>query len=449
MRSLRLILFFFLATITFAQQSNKVTIVGDSLVGKIVAGEKIRNVIGNVKISAGKSDIFADVATQHLSSGNIDLYGNIVFVQDTIRIETSRAHFLSDSDSLSIDTNFTAIVNHFLIKGGEGSYSKKEDVVRIKRNSSISQKGFNLNADRITFYRFERKIKAVGNVTLLDSSSTLNCDSLIYFTNQKITLAFNNVKVKNLGQNFLLFGDVLRDSSKKNFTEVIGNPLLIKVDSSSQRSPDTLFVISKRMTVKNDSVKILKAFGEVQIKRNNLLLSADFALFKVDSNLFKAIKTNIYGDPVKLWFNNNQASGDSIIVKIKDNRLNETIIKKNALLISIEDSTSSRFNQISGEKIEMNFAMGKLKTINVEGSVLSIYYITDNGVPNGLVKSSSRKTKLVLDSNEVVQVKLYGTPKSEYHPENLVKGKETEFLLPTFRIYSDKPKRIEFAKRIR
>ena len=39
------------------------------------------------------------------------------------------------------------------------------------------------------------------------------------------------------------------------------------------------------------------------------------------------------------------------------------------------------------------------------------------------------------------EVKMYGTPASEYHPENLVKGNEKDFTLPSFKVYLNRPKK--------
>ena len=42
---------------------------------------------------------------------------------------------------------------------------------------------------------------------------------------------------------------------------------------------------------------------------------------------------------------------------------------------------------------------------------------------------------------------MYGSPISEYHPENLVKGNEKAFTLPTFKVYTNKPEKNIFSTR--
>ena len=63
----------------------------------------------------------------------------------------------------------------------------------------------------------------------------------------------------------------------------------------------------------------------------------------------------------------------------------------------------------------------------------------DEDEPNGLVKASSRRALIEFDEGRIADVKLYGSPESEFHPENKIIGKEKEFTLPTFILYDNKP----------
>lgn len=63
----------------------------------------------------------------------------------------------------------------------------------------------------------------------------------------------------------------------------------------------------------------------------------------------------------------------------------------------------------------------------------------DDNEPNGLIKSSSENAKIFFTDGKVTDVKLYVKPSSEFHPENLITGKEKDFTIPSFRIFSNKP----------
>ncbi len=59
--------------------------------------------------------------------------------------------------------------------------------------------------------------------------------------------------------------------------------------------------------------------------------------------------------------------------------------------------------------------------------------------PSGLTKSSSKAATIMFIDNEVSEVRLYGSPTSEYHPENKVIGIERTFTLPKFVFYKNRP----------
>jgi hypothetical protein len=68
----------------------------------------------------------------------------------------------------------------------------------------------------------------------------------------------------------------------------------------------------------------------------------------------------------------------------------------------------------------------------------------DEDVPNGLVKSTAQKTTILFEDNEVEQVRLYGSPTSEYYPEVKVEGLERTFTLPKFVFSENRPVKEEF-----
>ena len=114
-------------------------------------------------------------------------------------------------------------------------------------------------------------------------------------------------------------------------------------------------------------------------------------------------------------------------------------INSNASIITANKDSIYRFDQLSGKRIKMFFDDKELSRTEVYGNVLSIYYMYEEGEPNGLLKSSSEHAKIYFKDKAVADVRLYGKPVSEYHPENIIVGKEKDFTIPTFRIYSDRP----------
>ena len=97
----------------------------------------------------------------------------------------------------------------------------------------------------------------------------------------------------------------------------------------------------------------------------------------------------------------------------------------------------------------MYFDGGNISRVEVEGSVYNVYYMyTDEQKPNGLTQSSAESALLNFKDKKVNEVRLYGSPKSEYYPENLVGGKEQTFALPGFNVVVNRPEKNELLKQI-
>ena len=83
-----------------------------------------------------------------------------------------------------------------------------------------------------------------------------------------------------------------------------------------------------------------------------------------------------------------------------------------------------------------------------EDNVLSIYYLYEEEEVNGLTKSSAKNITIIFEDNVVTEVRLYGSPLSEYHPENQVVGNERAFTLPKFIFYQNRPNKSDLLKNI-
>jgi len=79
-----------------------------------------------------------------------------------------------------------------------------------------------------------------------------------------------------------------------------------------------------------------------------------------------------------------------------------------------------------------------------QGQEYSFRYLLDEDKPNGLVKSTAHKAIIVFKENEIDQVRLYGSPTSEYYPEGKVEGLERTFTLPKFVLKENRPVKKDF-----
>jgi len=103
-----------------------------------------------------------------------------------------------------------------------------------------------------------------------------------------------------------------------------------------------------------------------------------------------------------------------------------------------------RFDQTSSDGVELHFFENRLERAEFDGKVQSIYFMFDDDVPNGVVKSTAHSAVILFKDNEIDQVRLFGSPTSEYHPEVKVEGLERTFTLPKFVLKDNRPLKEDF-----
>jgi len=438
----------FLSFAALQAQSNDdlIRIVGDSLKGKVINGESIREVMGNVVMTQDNVHITCDLAIQNITRNEAELIGNVIVTQDTVTILTEKGYYFGNDKYTYSDTGFTLDDGHMVLIADEGYYYFNTKVAVFNQNVKLVDTVNILSSEKLTYYNDLDKAVAVYDVSISNDKSTIYSDSLIHLRGTNTTYAFNNIKIENSENQMVITGRELIDEGQLNYTKITGDPLLVKVDTSKSGQLDTLFIRSQMMESIEDSTNRLIATDSVIIIRGDFSSTNDISILYQDKdNIFTYKRENDLRSPV-LWYTTSQLVGDSIDIYLDENQLDWIDIKKDALIISRKEGYDFRYDQISGDNIKLYFSNEGLEKTEVIGDVLSIYFIFEENEPNGLLKSSSDKAKMIFDDNKVIDVKLYGAIESEYHPENLIEGNELDFTLPSFFIYKFKPSKKDIYK---
>lgn len=451
------ILIFFLiiltAIIVSAQtRSEMITVIGDSLVGKIVNGEAVREVYGKVVLRQGDVKITCDKAIQFISRNDAELIGNVVATQDSLTITTSHGFYYGNLRKAFSYSGVVLDDKKVILTANNGEYFFDEDRAYFTQNVTLYDTATTLTSGELTYFKKENRAVAVRNVKIIDSENEIIADSLEHFRNSRVTHANQNVKITNFSNSIMIFGHHLIDYAKEKYTIVDRNPLLIQIDTSYvtvtdsitnkdsiEVRLDTLIIKSLVMEAFRDTLNIFKAADSVEIIRGNFSSRNDLTIYFRDDEKIVTNRLNFDSQQPILWYDNSQLSGDSITVYLRNNKIMLVQIDKNSFILSQHEIYKDRFDQISGERTEIYFNDGEISSTEVEGNVLSIYYLYEEDGRNGLTKSAAQTTHIIFEGKQVAVVKLYGTPTSEYYPENQVEGKELSFTLPAYFFIENRP----------
>jgi lipopolysaccharide export system protein LptA len=445
-------LLIFCGSLFSQNEGEKITVIGDSLKGKVVDGESVREVIGNVKLNQGNVKVTCNKAIQYLARNEAELIGNVIVKQDTLTLKTEQGFYYGNLKKTKSTSGIILDDSKVVLSADSGEYFFDEARAFFQTNVNLIDSTTKLFAHELTYFRDIDKSIAVGDVRINDNQNIITADTLTHFRKRNYSIADGNVSIKNLRDNVTIIGSHLEDNGELKYTLINKNPLLIQIDTTINKSEDslksvsidTLFIKSKVMEGFRNETNIFKATDSVKILRGNFASINDLTTYYRDEEKIITDKIREDAPRPKLWYENSQLTGDSITIYLEDGQITTLDVNGNSFMLSQNKKYNERFDQTSSDSIYLNFSSNRLQSADFSGKVQSIYYLYDDDTPNGLVKSTGQKAVIIFENNEVDQVRLYGSPTSEYHPEEKVAGLERTFTLPKFVFNENRPVKEEF-----
>jgi hypothetical protein len=177
------------------------------------------------------------------------------------------------------------------------------------------------------------------------------------------------------------------------------------------------------------------ATDSVAIVRGALAATAGQAVFFAEGD-----SMHLRREPV-VWYRTAQLTGDSITVYLVQRALDRVRVMGNAFALSWDDSgAKGRFDQMTGEIMELRFAERELQTIAVDARAISVYHLYEDTLANGLNRTSGDRIVVEFRDRRVDAIRVYGGTEGIYVPENLLRGREREYELPGFRWIPGRPR---------
>lgn len=366
--------------------------------------EPIRIVSGDVRFIESTTTVDCDTAVQFLQSRKIRLVGNIVIVRDTVTI-----------------------------RGEEGFYFPDERKSLLEKNVSLTDKQVLLNSQKGLYFSDIKTAYFSEKVSLKDTANLIFSDSLVYYRIEARAIVLGNVVVTNPTDNIVITGDYGEHFTNEKRSFITGNPVLTKIDTSSSGEIDTLIIRSKRMDAfrsESDTLPRIDITDSVRIRRGMLRSRSNKARYLLQKKMIL-----LYDNPI-VWYENNQLTGDSIVVELREdgrrNRINKMFIYRRAFLASKDslDISGRKFNQISGDEMVITFnETSQIERTDVFKQSRSLYYTFDEGKPKGANLTSGDEITVYFQNNQIQSITFRGAIEGMQYPERLIQRVQN---LPNF-----------------
>lgn len=381
-------------------------------------------------------DLYSDIGYYTTGGTLTDNKNHLESIEGEYRPSSKEANFYSmvhltsmqEKDSLDIFTDTllyntvtheaeffspTQIINHDgIIYSTEGRYNTNTEVADLYARSKVKMnRGTTLEGDTLFYDRQGGRGEAFGNMVLTDSvrQSTLQGDygyydeiaDSAYVTGRAVAMEYSRGDTLYMHGRYIT--SVLRIDQLSNVT-----------DTSYTEYADTMHVVN--------------AWPRVRFWRVDMQGIADsLAFVERDSTLY------LHRHPV-VWNENQQIFGNVILVHLNDSTIDRALLPDFAF--SAQEIEPDFYNQLTGKRMEAFFDGGKLRQVDVSGSVQAIYFPEESdSTINKMVSTESSFLTAWMKDNAIERMKMW--PQTNGTATPLYLAKRSMLWLPQFEWFDD------------
>jgi lipopolysaccharide export system protein LptA len=477
------VLFFLSAAFVQAQTTERVTLeYADRVIGINKDGRNFNRLIGNVRLSQKETKMYADSAYLYRDTNSFEAFGNVrIYDGDSVTIFADYLNYdgnirlakLRNNVRFSdmIVTLYTENLDYdrlryradYFDKGRLvdstnvltsvfGTYRTISKIMNFRKDVVLVNPEYTMYVDSLDYNTINKEAKTIGYTRIIDKEgkvliaeegSTYQTDSRqSQFTDgviltdsyelggdilsadelRQIYKATNNVTLWSKEDSVLITGLYGEYYKAEGFTKIYGNALMRKIkdgDTTYIRS-DTLISFEYEDKTKN----LIKAFNRVKIYNHQFAGKADSLTYSFgDSTLY------FFYDPV-LWTEKNQLTGDKIEVEFKDDKLHQARVRGNSFAVNLD--TLENFNQIKGRDMTANFVDDVIKLININGNGQSIFFALNDSTMQvmGMNKITCSDIRVQFNEGYIDKIAFLGEPEADFVPPHEIKGPDSK--LPGF-----------------
>lgn len=430
---------------------------------------KITYVVKNVGFKHNGVTIYCDSVIRKIKTGFIEGFGHIyIFQPDTFTLSggeylvyeeatktatvTGKEVVLNDKEMTLVTTalqyntanqvgsyhnSANILSGENTLKSKHGYYQRRSNIFNFKQDVVLTSPEYTMYCDTLDYYAgtktayFQGPTKIVSKeniikcnygwyntqtekaqfsreAIIINDSTALTADSLLYDKKKGIGNAFGNIKMFDSANNIEVFGQKGLYLVKSKETYVTMKPLAIQYSDN-----DTLYVMADTFYYVSDSIKRqLQAYPNTSISQKEFQGKCDSLIYNFNDSTI-----GLFGTPI-LWNKQNQITGDTMHILLKRKRIHTLTVIDNAFLAS--EIKPLIYNQISGRTMVNSFDNNQLKSVLVDGNAESIYYLrnneTDTAEYTGVNKVASGRMRINFDSSKVNEIRFFGKPESKMFP---------------------------------
>jgi lipopolysaccharide export system protein LptA len=376
----------------------------------------------NVKLTDGKGTLFTPTLEYDVNT-KVGIYrnGGKVLNKETV-LTSEEGYYYADLKDVYFKKNVKLKDPKYEVQSDSLLYNTGTEMVRFIAETFIKDSASRTIKTREGFYDRRSGKAEFGQQPVIT-------DKNIQATGQKIINDDSTGIMQIIGRGIIVdtaakrtvLGDVIFYNKKtESFLATIKPLMIIEQDNDSVFvSADTLFsarlsdlYAPKDSIIKKDTLKgvniintekkdssdrYFEAFRNVRIFSDSLQAVCDSMFYSFKDSVFR-----LYDDPV-VWSNENQITGDTILLFTKNKKADRMQVFKNSFIASL--IKPEIFNQVKSSRMDAYFVDGSIDSVRARGGAECVYYIQDeDSAFTGVNQSSADMMDIYFKEKELQRV---------------------------------------------
>lgn len=395
---------------------------------KYLGKEKKAFLNKKVRLTDGKGQLTTE-ALEYDVTVKIGTYlngGKVVNKKTTLT--SKEGYYYGDTKDVIFKKNVLLIDPEYKVVTDTLQYNTGTEIATFTSPTNIySDSGRRVIKTRQGFFDMKNKRGILNKRSVIeDSTYTFTADDMAVDDSTKLGEFRGNAvyRGKDTAQGFDMIANNIKTDRKKDILLATEKPiLLIKQGRDSiYVSADTLYTARLSDLLKTRKVPLIRdtagmktitdssknasdstdkyfeAYFNVKIFSDSLQAVGDSLFYSLQDSVFR-----LFRNPV-MWAKDNQITGDTIYLYVKNKKPERMYVFENAMAISKVDSTQF-FNQLKSTTINALFEDGRIYFMRAKGNAENVYYGQDEQNRFiGVSKSSSDVIDMLFDDSKPKRV---------------------------------------------
>jgi lipopolysaccharide export system protein LptA len=334
---------------------------------------RIGTYLKGAKLVNGKTTLVSREGYYYGDTKDVYFKQQVVLTDPEFKMYTDTLLYNTNTEIATFVSPSRIVNGKRTIKTREGFYNLRTKKAEFGRRPFVDDSTYTFTADQMAFDDSTGLGHFKGNAVYRGKDSTQGFDIIA-----------NDIKTNNKKNSFLatqkpiLLVKQERDSIWIK-ADTLYSSRLSELTSSrkvpSIRDSSTPFIKlpppnKDKKTPEDSTDKFFEAYYNVKIFSDSLQASCDSLFYSLKDSIFR-----LYKSPIT-WAQDNQITGDTMLLFTKNKKPERLYVYENALAIS--KAGGDYFNQLKGNTINGIFKDGRMDFLRSKGNSESIYYGTDD-----------------------------------------------------------------------